>query len=363
MSEPLYNQIAESIRQMILSGAIQPGDRLPTVREMTLTWHCTTGTVQRAYRELARQGLVISRAGQGTRVTRSFERDTDTPIRKAALVHRAESFLLEVLTAGYSLAEIEQSFRMALERWRLIEETPSWSSYNTIRFVGSHDIAVDWLAANLKEILPDFLLQPTYTGSLGGLIALVEGNADLAGCHLWDQATDSYNVPFVKKLLPGKRVALITLAVRNLGLILPPGNPLQVKSLADLVNPSVQFINRQPGSGTRVWLDAQLHSLQIDPTKINGYSTTVGTHHEVARSIAENKANAGLGLEASAIAFGLDFIHLTQERYDLVILADRIQEQPFQKMISWLKKPGYRQAIQKLGGYDTSNSGDILWVE
>ena len=103
----LYNQIASSIRKRILQGELQPGDRLPSVREMTLKWNCTIGTVQRAYQELAAQGLVTSRAGQGTHVVEHSLTQDDTGLRRAALVHRAEAFLLEVLTTGHTVDRSE----------------------------------------------------------------------------------------------------------------------------------------------------------------------------------------------------------------------------------------------------------------
>src|SRR5512136_1565966 len=118
MEEPfLYRQVADAIRQKILRGELKPGDRLPSVRAMKAKWGCTVGTVQRAYQELAAQGLVTSHAGQGTRVVGHGPARDDTPLRRAALVHRAEAFLLEVLTAGYSAGEVEDAIRQALDRW------------------------------------------------------------------------------------------------------------------------------------------------------------------------------------------------------------------------------------------------------
>ncbi len=254
----LYQKIVESIRQRILEGELQPGDRLLTVREMTQDWNCTTGTVQRAYNELSKQGLVVSRPGQGTHISGALPLPKDTPLRRAALVHRAEAFLLEVLTAGYTADEVEQSFRLALDRWRVTEQSPAPAAEQTIRFSGSHDLAVDWLAANFRRFAPDHMLEVSFCGSLAGLIALAENSADLAGSHLWDAETGEYNTPFVQRLLPNRRTALVTLAHRRLGLVVPPGNPQNIEGLKDLTGPDVRFINRQTGSGTRVWLDTAL---------------------------------------------------------------------------------------------------------
>ena len=172
------------------------------------------------------------------------ERD-DTPLRRAGLVHRAQSFLLEVLTAGYTTGEVETALQLALDQWRVISVQPSPAIQGKLRFMGSHDLALAWIAAHFSEIAPHYSLELQFSGSLGGLIALAEGKADLAGSHLWDEETDSYNIPYVRRLLPGQRVALLTLAQRRLGLITPAGNPGGVRELVDLQRPGLVFVNRQ----------------------------------------------------------------------------------------------------------------------
>jgi molybdate-binding protein/DNA-binding transcriptional regulator YhcF (GntR family) len=359
----LYQQIAESVRREILEAHLMPGDRLPSIRQMASQWECTVGTVQRAYRELARQGLVLSRRGQGARVVGPPKAEEETPLRRVALVHRAEAFLLEVLTAGYGPGEVEQAVALALDRWRAAAQTVPSPPGTSLRFVGSHDLVVDWLAAHFSEIVPGHSLQLSFAGSLGGLIALATGEAELAGSHLWDEESRTYNIPFVRRVLPGQRVALVTLAHRRLGLILAPGNPGGVSRLADLARPQVRFINRQPGSGTRVWLDASLRRLAIDPKRIPGYQEEERTHSGVARAIAEGRANVGLGLEASALTYGLDFVFLTDDPYQLVVTASSMGLPAVRSLVKWMSSRASKKAISGLGGYDTSETGQIEWVE
>jgi putative molybdopterin biosynthesis protein len=363
MDEPhLYRQISESIRQEILNGRWKAGDRLPSVREMAEQWNCTVGTIQHAYQELARQGLVTSRAGQGTRVVESLPARSDTPLRRAMLIHRAEAFLLEVLTGGYRLEEVEQAMREAMDRWRWVERQEPPRDEHMLRFSGSHDLALTWLASHFHEIAPGFTLQLNFSGSLGGLIALAEGTAELAGSHLWDEESELYNVPFVRRLLPGKRTALITLASRRLGLILPPGNPAGIGSLADLARSELRFVNRQSGSGTRVWLDLALHGLGIDAGRISGYETEKVTHSAVAQAVAENEADVGIGLEGAALSYGLDFLFLTHDRYDLVVPEAVMKIPALPALVSFLNMPSTRQAIESLGGYAASSTGRVEWV-
>ena len=357
---PLYQQIAESVRQEVLYGSLQPGDRLPPVREMATRWHCTPGTVQRAYKELARQGLVVSRAGQGTHVAAAISAAEATPLRRAGLVHRAETFLLEVLAAGYTPAEVEEAMRWALDRWRALAEEPPPAPARVVRFVGSHDPAVSLLAARFDDIAPGYTLRVAFVGSLGGLIGLTEGKADVAGCHLWDAESGRYNAPFVQRLLPGRRVALLTLAHRRLGLITLPGNPAAVRSLQDLARPGLRFVNRQRGAGTRVWLDTQLERLGVAPTQIAGYDEQVPTHS--ARAVAKGHADVGLGVEAAALVYGLDFVSLTTERYDLVVPEVTWASPPVQALARWLSTTAAREDIASLGGYDTAETGRVEWI-
>jgi len=359
----LYQQIVAEVRKEITAGRLKPGDRLPSVRQMTGQWHCTVGTVQRAYQELARQGLVISRAGQGTHVLKAPQTGSDTPLRRASMVHRAEAFLLEMLTAGYTLEEIDAAIGQAKERWQIITRQPQAPEENTLRFAGSHDPMLAWLATHFPQIVPKFHLALGFTGSLGGLIALAEGKADLAGCHLWDEQTHSYNEPFVRRLLPGKRVALVTLAHRRLGLMRLSDNPYSVESLADLAQPGLTFANRQSGSGTRVWLDAALARQGIATRNIKGYTQEFNTHFEVAAAVAEGRADTGFGLETAARAYGLAFTYLVRERYDLVIPGDNMFLPSVHRLVDWLGSPAAHQAIASLTGYDLEETGMVRWVE
>jgi len=359
---PLYQQIAESVRQEILRGTLTPGDQLATVRETAARWDCTPGTVQRAYKELARQGLVESRPGQGTRVVGTIPAAEGVPLRRANLFHQAEGFLLNILAAGYTPTEVEQALHLALDHYRGLAQASDAPPSRVLRFIGSHDLAVSLIAARFADVAPGHDLEVAYAGSLGGLMALARGEADVAGCHLWDEEGDTYNVPFVRRLLPGRRVALLTLAHRRLGLIVPPGNPADLATLADLARPGLRFVNRQRGAGTRVWLDAQLRRRGIAPEHIAGYPNEERTHSAVALAVAEGRADVGLGVEAAALAYGLGFALLTMERYDLVVLADVWPRPPVQALVRWFSTREARSAILSLGGYDTAETGTVEWI-
>lgn len=358
----LYQQIVESIRQGIFSGRLKPGDRLPTIRQMTSQWGCTNATVHRAYRELARQGLVTSHVGKGTNVASKLPDQGQLPLRRALLLNRIEASLLEHMTAGYTPDEVEQAIRIALDRWRTLSASPDDVPSGVLRFVGSHDPAITLIASMAGDIMPGLVLQLTFTGSLAGLIALMEGDADIAGCHLWDGESDTYNAPFIRRLFPGQEMAILTLAQRQVGLIVPPGNPLQIEQLQDLTRPGVKFVNRQPGSGTRVWLDSRLKAMGVDPKSIVGYQDERMTHTEIASEIAKGTVNAGVGIQAAALVYGLGFVQLNKERYELAIPIAEWERPTIQGLYRWLTTTEAVTAIGGLGGYDTSQTGSLTWV-
>jgi molybdate-binding protein len=144
--------------------------------------------------------------------------------------------------------------------------------------------------------------------------------------------------------------------------MISPGNPLHIDGLAALARPGIRFANRQAGSGTRVWLDTQLAQKSLDAHAINGYDCEFQTHSEVARTVAEGKADVGLGLEASAREYGLDFIFLTEERYDLICLEETLRRPAAAELLKWLMSAEAKMLILSYPGYDGRECGALEWV-
>jgi putative molybdopterin biosynthesis protein len=153
-------------------------------------------------------------------------------------------------------------------------------------------------------------------------------------------------------------VEIVTLAHRTQGLMLARGNPKGVKKIADVARPNVRFVNRNPGSGTRLWLDHELKRLNIPAEKINGYDRVVKTHSEAAFAIQNGKADAALGLQAAAHLFKLDFLPLFEERYDLVL--QRENEKNLLPFLDYLQTATFRTELNSLTGYNTAHSGEKI---
>jgi molybdate-binding protein/DNA-binding transcriptional regulator YhcF (GntR family) len=363
----VYLEIAETMRRLIVSGELSSGDRLPPVREMAERWKCTPNTVSRAYSVLGREGLVSAHRGGGTRVSSPSAPSgllAPPEWQWADLVNRAESYLLEAIGLGHSPGHAEAALTAAIARWQevrnsrsAIEKGKDSRSDLPLRFSGSHDLSVELLARILGERTPAVIMTTDFVGSLGGLMALARGEADIAGAHLWDEATGLYNIPFVQKVLPNRSVVLVNLVKRLQGFIVAPGNPQGLQRVADLGRPGVSFINRQPGSGTRVWLDVQLKRAGVDPGRVSGFEREETTHIGVARAVAEGRATVGLGIQAAARVFGLDFVRLGEERYDLVVPGERWDDEALVALRAVVASAPFREALTGLGGYEVSQTG------
>ena len=301
---PIFTQIADHLRQMVATGRLQPGERLPTVRQLAESLAISPGTVVKAYRQLEQDGVIQSRRGGGTVVVGQASDPRLLTIRQTRLSNMMSNGILEALSQGYSLEEIEAAFSVHLDRWREEQKdsaqaakAPSKSTETgkALVIVASHDLALNMLVSRLRQKNPEIKIDVTYAGSLGGLIALQEGRADLAGIHLLDAETGEYNYPYVKHLLPGREMAIVHLAYRIQGLMFAAGNPKRIKGLEDLRRPDITLINRQKGSGTRILLDQELRQLGIAPSGVKGYTHEVDTHLAIARSIAARQGRCGSG--------------------------------------------------------------------
>lgn len=362
----LFEQIAEAIRLQIARGELEAGDRLPSIRETARVWECTPSTVSRAYAILADEGLISSRRGGGTIVSESSLSGKEGPLRSAILTNRIEGLLLSLLGQGYSEAQVEQAFVAALTRWHTLRQKGAGKykkgPATELRFVGSNDLSIEYLAVRLNAD-SDYKLSTSYQGSLGGLMALARDEADIAGSHLWDEKNNVFNEPFVRRVLPGRRTALVTVVSRFFGLILPPGNPQHIRSLNELTKKDVVWVNRQPGSGTRVWLDAELKRLEISTTEIEGFDDVKATHMEIAEAIEQGTATAGLGIQAAAKAKNLDFVPCAEETYQLVIPETVMATDICSSLLAILQADDFKETVKSFGGYKTAHTGEISWVE
>jgi putative molybdopterin biosynthesis protein len=259
--------------------------------------------------------------------------------------------LAEVRTRG---TVTEKFYRAAAGAFLLQQLILPKSNKPTVIFSGSHDLALEAAAGSLSKYV-NLLSLPV--GSLDGLMNLRQGLCHLSGAHLLDE-NGEYNLPYIRRFFPDRDVKVITLANRTQGLMLQTGNSKGIQGISDLANTQVRFVNRNLGSGTRLWLDGELKKAGIPPDAIRGYDRVVKTHSEAAVSIKGGKADVALGLQAAAHVHGLDFIPLFEERYDLVLPGGA--QKTLAPLLDYLQTREFQRAAEALTGYATAHSGESI---
>ncbi|MDR2258934.1 MAG: helix-turn-helix transcriptional regulator [Treponema sp.] len=226
--------------------------------------------------------------------------------------------------------------------------------------LSGQDLCLDLLVSRLSALGLGPVLR-SYTGCYNSLIAFYNGAVTMAAAHLWDGETETYNYPFIRRLLPGLPVGVFRLAGRFQGFYVKKGNPLKIRDWKDLARPEIAMINRERGCGTRILLDQKLKLLEIQAETIRGYGRESTSHMACASIVAKGGADLGCGCERGAenIA-GIDFIPLQLEWYDLVFrLRDR--DSPAVKTLTaYISGTEFKQDLALMGGYDLSQTGNYV---
>ncbi len=222
------------------------------------------------------------------------------------------------------------------------------------------DIMLDILSRYLQQHPKGVQALRSYTGSYNGLYALYHGNVQLATAHLWDGETGEYNIPYVKRMLPGIPAVIIHLADRMQGFYVQKGNPKGIKGWEDLKRSDISIINREKGSGTRILLDEQLKILGVNHNSLKGYHRESSSHLAAASAVARGGADLAIGNEKAALQVkNIDFIPLQKEKYELVMKKEDIQKPPFQTVLQILRSEAFKTELEGIGGYDLTDLGKI----
>jgi putative molybdopterin biosynthesis protein len=225
---------------------------------------------------------------------------------------------------------------------------------------GSNDPVLDMLLTATKKSHPDFYIFSANTGSVHGLQALNSGLTDVALSHLYDADSGEYNIPYLSKYLPDIKPVVVNLFSRDLGFLFPTGKSNEISGFENLGGKQVKFINRQRGSGTRLLLDYHLQKLGITPDEIDGYEKEVYTHFEVGLAILSGEAVVGIASAAIGKLLGLSFAPIISECFDMIIDQATYFQPGIQAFMETLQSEAFRNRVEKIGGYDFTNSGKIL---
>ncbi|MBP3867332.1 MAG: hypothetical protein J6D25_05930, partial [Eggerthellaceae bacterium] len=225
--------------------------------------------------------------------------------------------------------------------------------------IGSHDPLIDEIAQMIHAANPALSVASTHVGSMGGIVAAKRGENHCGGIHLLDESTGEYNEAYLEKHFPKGGVRQIECVYRQQGLMVAPGNPLGIESLADLAVEGRRFVNRQKGSGTRILSDFICKRDGIDTASIYGYDHEEFTHTAVAALVEAGSADAGMGIYSAAKMYGLGFVPVCEEQYDLLV-PDYAWETPMVRaLLDVLASDEFRIRMEELGGYRVDQPGRV----
>lgn len=201
-----------------------------------------------------------------------------------------------------------------------------------------------------------------FCGSLDALASLCRGTCDIAGFHLPSGMAGMGLLKKYSRFLKPRVQKLIHFATRCQGIMVAPSNPHVIQRLADLTRRDVRFVNRQPGSGTRLLFDELLLHQNVDSARISGYEVEEFTHAAVAATVASGLADAGFGIKAAAHQFGLHFIPIINERYYLTCHQDTLRRSEIGSLLGLLRGDTFRSLVSQYPGYDGTDSGQVTSV-
>lgn len=319
---------------------------LLTAEEVALQLRIKKYTV---YELIKRGELPSSKVGKQVRVSQA---DIDAYLQNNRSGPRLHPLAAEAdaLRPGDKRAEGYPGMRTA----SLVREQPLRDDSAPLIICGQ-DACLDLLVA--KAIAFGGSALRSYMGSYNALYTLYHDQVTMSAAHLWDSETDTYNYPFIRRLLPGLPVGVLRLAGRMQGFYVKEGNPFNIRDWKDLARPELVFINRELGCGTRILLDQKLRRLGIDGEAIRGYTREASSHMICAGIVAQGGADLGCGCQrGSQNIAGLEFVPLQQEWYDLVFPL-RIRHVPaVRAIISYVTGPDFKQDLETMGGYDLSQT-------
>ncbi len=332
--QDLHHPLVAMLAAVHQTGSISNG-----AKQLGLSYRHVWGELKRWESELG-QTLVVWVKGQPARLS---------PFGAKLLwaERQAQARLAPQIEALRS--ELERAFAIAFDQ-----------GAGVITLYASFDEALPRLRALVGQ-RDKLHLEIQFTGSVDALAALNEGRCLLAGFHAITHAGPrSPTAKVYRPMLKPGRHKLIGFAARTQGLIVAPGNPLGIHSLADLSRPGLRFVNRQRGTGTRVVLEELLAGAQMAPAQIAAFDTTEPSHQAAAQAVASGAADVSFGIEAAAHARGLGFVPLVQEQYFLATLAEHLNDPQVSTLLAALRAPEWTQALNAIPGYRAERSGEVL---
>lgn len=224
------------------------------------------------------------------------------------------------------------------------------------------DISLDILMNHLNMGNDMLQIYRSYLGSYNGIYALYQGRVNVATTHLWDGDQNEYNVSYVRKMMPGIPALIVRIGKRQHGFYVKENNPKGISGWSDLKRKDIVIVNREKGSGTRVLLDERLRLMGVVGDYIEGYAHECKSHLAVATAVSRGLADVAIGSETGyKNVHGIEFIPLQPECYDLIIRKADSGKQPYRRILEIITSDTFKMDLESIGGYDTAETGKIIW--
>jgi putative molybdopterin biosynthesis protein len=321
----------------LLQAVSQKGSISAAARELGLSYRHVWGELKR-WEDVLGHELIIWEKGQSAKLTEFGD--------KLMWAERQTQARLAPQLAALR-ADLERTFAVAFD-----------PDAHVLTLYASHDDALPRLREHAATA--GLHLDIRFCGSVDAIRALNEGRCTLAGFHTQIKPDSaSHTATAYKNLLQPGLHKIIGFATRKQGLITAAGNPLQLHNLNDVVKTKARFVQRSPGTGTRVLLDDLLAQAGLNTNDLNNWPDEEPSHTALAQAIASGRCDVGLGIESTASARGLGFVPLVQEQFHLVCLKSALDTPATQALRHLLQDPAWEQVLHALPGYQTQNCGEV----
>jgi len=334
--EPLDARLMPLLRGIAVSTSLKAA-----AADCRISYRAAWGLLRDYQRKLG-EPLVLLERGRGASLSPSGERMVG--------VERSATQRLARILPGLT-AELDSAPPAELQGTR-----------QELKVAASHDLALSALATELPDRY-SLSLKLSFMGSLPALREFAEGRVDVAGFHVPIGGRPDWDRALIMRDLRARRDRLIRFVDRDQGFILPRGNPMQVKNFRDIARQRLRFINRQPGSGTRLLIDQMIAYEKVDRSKVTGYGTEEFTHRAVAATVASGGADAGFGLRAAAAEHRLAFIPQVRERYFLAVRAKTIDSVAVVRLLQALRSQTFARIAREFAGYRVDAAGSVGGVD
>lgn len=286
-----------------------------------------------------------------------------SPVEVAEILQIKKNTVYEMIKRGdIKATKMGKQLRIARKDvYEYLGITPEAEAASNIVICGQ-DLLLDVLCSmfNTKKIGKAQAYRSPL-GSYNGLYEMYQNENYVATCHLWDSGSDTYNLPYVTRMLPGEQLAVFHLLKRWQGLYVKKGNPKEIHGFMDLARDDVRMANREKGSGIRVFIDEMCKKNHIETEKLNGYDDVAASHLIAATMVLRGNADVAIGNEkTSRQVEGIEFIPLKQESYDIVFRLKDLKKKEYQTLVDIIQSEEFKKEAESIEGYDVTGMGERL---